>query len=502
MANLRGTTQSRVLFHQNYDGNGFTTNDSLAKMRLTSPETINPVITHLMGKESDAFPMTFLTEGQLKGSRSISVEDIEYKFPVMGRLKKSDIIMGHEYAADTEGLGKGGAPVYITMKTNWIKQQHTVHTQNGVQMRTQGRPVVVSTGFKYEFQLIYSNDQESIPMSEITAGLKLSMVGGANVSESYSSGNESNKQSPAMVKNQIGVIRKSYEISGNVHNRTVEFQFNLNGKATRLWMPQEEYQHELQFKIACEENLWFSKYNRNNKGEVTTKDPETGLTIPYGAGIDDQILNRDTYGVLTLNKLSNTIGDVFYGTSDGLNSMELILYTGTGGMRELDAAIKKDITNLNGWSSVVADKMVQGNDPNKLIYGGYFNQYRHIDGHILTVKKLNLLDFGGRAENAPLHPKSGLPLTSYEMYFIDQSMYEGERNVQMVHQKGRSFIRGLEQGMNLYNNPGTLKEYMGYKGNDITVSTGQDKSAVHFLKTLGISIRKSTHCFKLSCDLS
>ena len=64
-------------------------------------------------------------------------------------------------------------------------------------------------------------------------------------------------------------------------------------------MPFEEYQHDIQFKQACEENLWWSKYNRDANGVITTVDDETGLPIPMGAGINDQIPNSDTYGELT-----------------------------------------------------------------------------------------------------------------------------------------------------------------------------------------------------------
>jgi hypothetical protein len=86
------------------------------------------------------------------------------------------------------------------------------------------------------------------------------------------------------------------------------------------------------------------------------------------------------------------------------------------------------------------------------------------------------------------------------MYFVDMSTYDGERNVQMVTQKGRSMVRGVEQGMALLKG----SNYGDYNGNsdNLRLATDQDKTAVHFLKTLGVVIRRNTHCFKLSCDLS
>jgi len=499
---LAKQNSSRILIHEQFDGKGFTTNNSLAAMRLTKSDTLNPVITHLMGEENKKFPLTFLTEGQRGGLKQVEIEDVEYNWPVMGRMKKSDSIASTEYGSDAKP-GLAGSTFKIIFKSDWLKQQHTVHSPNGVQARIQGKPLPVSTGYQYTLQLIYRSLDEFCAVSELQPGVRWAMVGGANVSEAYSSGNESNKQAPGKLKNQIGIIRKSYELGGNVSNRTVEFQFKMKGGSTNYWMPFEEYQHEIDFKEQCEEHLWWSKYNRDNQGNITTIDHETGFPIPIGAGINDQIPHQDTYGLLTVKKLHNTIGDILYGGTD-TGSMEVVLFTGVGGAREFDAAIKRDANGAGGWRLLegnVADKFVTGTaGSNKLKYGGYFNTYQHVDGHIVTIKMLNLLDYGGRADNAPKHPESGLPLTSYEMYFVDMSTYDGERNVQMVTQKGRSMIRGVEQGMTLLKG----SSYGDYNGNakNLQLATDVDKSAVHFLKTLGVVIRRNTHCFKLSCELA
>jgi hypothetical protein len=491
---------AQILKHETFDGRGFTTNNSLAEARITKADTLTPVITHLMGNDSKKFPLTFLTEGQAGGMRTIGIEDIEYDYPVMTRLKQSDVIVSHEYTAATE-VGKRGVPFHVIFKTNWLKDQHLVRTPNGKIARILSKERV-STGFRYTFQLIYRNLDDYMPTTEMTAGLRWSMSGGAPVAEAYSSGNESNKQVPGKLKNQISILRKSYEFGGNVSNRTVEFQFNLPSGKTSYWMPFEEYQHELQYKEACEEHLWESTYNRDVNGNITTIDPETGFPIPIGAGVDDQIPNKDTYGFLTVGKLSRTVGDVLYGATD-TGRMEIVLFTGVGGAREFDAAIKRESTGAGAWTltSSTDNKFIGGTaNSNSLKYGAYFNQYQHIDGHTITVRLLNLLDYGGRAENSPLHPVEGLPMSSFDMYFVDMSTYDGIRNVQMVNQKGRSMIRGIEQGMTLIKG----KSYGDYNGNatNINLATDIDKAAVHFLKTLGVNIRRNVHCFKLSCDLS
>tara|TARA_R110000796_G_scaffold78508_2_gene175023 strand:+ start:9391 stop:10899 length:1509 start_codon:yes stop_codon:yes gene_type:complete len=498
---LANQSSGRILQHESFDSKGFTTNNSLAKMRLTKADTLNPVITHLMGAENKKFPLTFLTEGQKGGLKKNEIEDVEYNWPVMGRLKKSDMISSHEYAADDKP-GLRGSTFKIVFKSDWLKDQHTIISPNGKQARIASKRPVAG-GYEYTLNLIYRDLDDYCPISEMTSGLRWSMTGGAAVAEAYSSGNESNKQAPGKLKNQLSILRKSYEFGGNISNRTTEFQFNVKGQKISYWMPFEEYQHELQFKEACEEHLWWSTYNRDSNGNITTIDPDTGFPIPIGGGVDDQIPHKDTYGLLTVQKIHNTVGDVLYGGTD-TGEMEVVLFTGVGGAREFDAAIKRDANGSGGWTLLQGDaatKFVTGTPGSrKLAYGGYFNTYQHIDGHTITIRTLNLLDFGGRAENSPKHPISGLPLSSYEMYFVDMSTYDGERNVQMVTQKGRSMVRGIEQGMTLIKGS-SFGDYNG-NGKNLMLATDQDKSAVHFLKTLGVVLRRNTHCFKLSCDLS
>ncbi len=490
---LQNQNSYRVVQHETFGDEGYTNNLSLAKARMTNPDTLNPVITHLMGQENKKFPLLYLTEGQKKGFKYIEIQDVEYDWPVFGRLRRTDAVAGHDYGA-TDKPGYGGTPVYVVFKTAWLKYQHNIVSPNGITCRILSKPEKVSTGFKYKLDIVRNNNVTSIPLSELGTNVLWSMVGGANVAESYSTGNESNKQFPGKLKNQIGILRKSYEIGGNVSNRMTTFHFNINGKQENYYLPFEEWQHEMNFKQDCEESLWESKYNRDVNGNIMNIDEETQLPIPYGAGIKEQIPNRDTYGILTLKKLKTVVGEVTYGATDSEN-MNIVLFTGIGGKEEFSNAIMNE---MSGWSLYdgALNHTVTGS-PTSLVFGTAFTQYRHIDGHMVTVAHLPYLDFGGTAQNAPLHPVSGRPLTSYEMHFVDMSTYDGENNVQMIAQKGRSLIRGIEQGMTL------LKglNYGDYSGNtmDIKLSTNQDKTSIHYLKTLGVAIRRNTHCFSLYC---
>jgi hypothetical protein len=482
-------TNARIIYRDKFDGNGFTNENSLANALLTKPDRLNPVITHLAGEESKKFPLTFLTEGQKGGYKTIEINDIQYYWDTIGRMKQGDKLVSTTYTSGDKP-GVNGTPFYMTFATNWLKTQHMLRSPNGVQARVAERPTQVGIYWLYKVYLNATDPSEYCALSELVAGTVWTMTGPAPVSESFSMGNESNVQMPGKMKNQISILRKSYRWGGNMKNKTVEVEFNVEGKKTSYWMPFEEWQHMIDWKQKCEEHYWYSKYNRMPDGSIMLKDPDSGLPIPTGAGVDAQIANRDTFSFLTYKKIKETVGDVMYGATD-TGTMNVKLYTGIGGLEEFSEAMTEKAST---YTQIIGDKFVKGENRN-LRLTGFFTAFEHIDGHVIEVHHLPMLDYGSVAESSAKHPVSGKPLSSYDMYFVDQSMYDGEPNVQMIAQKGRSMIRGMVRGMA----PVNPNEFTG---NENYIATEKDECSVHFLSSKGICIRRNNHCFKLSCNLS
>ena len=144
---------AQVLYHDSFNGHGFTNENSLANALLTKPDVITPVITHLAGRESNKFPLTFLTEGQAGGVKPIELNDVQYEWNVMGRMKNSDKLVSTSYSAGDKP-GVNNTPFFIVFETNWLKVQHTIVSPNGVQARIQQRPTQVGAHYQYKLQLI------------------------------------------------------------------------------------------------------------------------------------------------------------------------------------------------------------------------------------------------------------------------------------------------------------------------------------------------------------
>ena len=249
----------------------------------------------------------------------------------------------------------------------------------------------------------------------------------------------------------------------------------------------------------CEHFYWYSRYNRQVNGTIDLKDLYTGKVVPTGSGLIEQIGNKSTYSKMTYNTLSNKIGDALFGQND-VNNMSITLMTGTGGLREIDRAMKEaGATFLSGLGAGnIADKFVTGSGRN-LMLGGYFDGFYHIDGYVVKVKKAPIFDIGRVAMKSPLHPESGLPLESYRMIFLDDNDVDGSPNIQHVAQKGRAYIDGMMPG--LTPTPRSVNMVVGNSGGAANkiLSTDQDKSSYFRMKTAGIQMLRANRSFDLQC---
>lgn len=464
------------LYEDVFNADGMTDENSLANALLTQPDVLSPVITHLSGREDKRFPLSFLTEGM---GNVKYINDVEYDYPVMGRLNKSVLCVD----ASLSITPQGGT---VTFADRWFVKNYIVEfgDTNNTQVRIVGDPVQSGAGWKYNVELVSSEMSDSVTGSDLT-GKQAVQLFAANAF-SGSRGNESNWVAPSKMRNQISLIRKSYRYEGNMPDRVVNFEFNVGGRSTNLWYDFEEYQHMLRWKEECELALWYSRYNRDSNGLIHLRD-ENGKAIPLGSGVIEQIPNVDTYSVLTAQKLKGVVRDALYGASDA-SQMNIVLFTGLGGMEEFDNAMKDELASQQYIKNTDPSSFVGGSGRN-LSLGGFFTQYTHIDGHTITVRHLPLFDHGARALASDRHPVTGLPMESYRMIFLDMSTYDGQNNVSMITRKNRELVRWAVAGATVP---------PGFGGNALR-ATDVDGSAVHFLKECGISIRRATNCLHLEC---
>lgn len=491
-----------------YDSKSMLDELNFYNQRQGTPSELTRRITYILGDYNRNYPISLMTMGGIgfgPGSNvmskgAVEIDDVQFTYPVMGRDYKASVCTGSPYTTGDKP-GVGNTPFYIYFSDNWIKRFFIIQSAHGVQAYVLEDPVDEGPkGWKYKVQLDPAAPDDFCPLTELESGTFWIDLHTA-VAESESRTTESKMVMPGLYKNQMGFIRAGMSWAGNAANKVMKIKVRTDKGETEVWMDYFMWQFEKRWLEESEHTYWYSRYNRLPSGEIPLKDLLTGKVIPRGSGLLEQIGNKGTYADLTYDGLANAIGDALFGQSD-TNNMSITLYTGKGGMRAIDRAMKKEgIKFLQDWG-FVADKFVTGTGRN-LMLGGFFDGFYHIDGYTIKVKYNPIFDMGRVALASPLHPESGLPLESYRMVFIDDNDYDGQPNIQHVAQKGRSFLHGVIPGLTPM--PKSLKIMGGFNVSEgdasaaALLATDQDKSAYTRFKSCGIQILRANKCFDFQC---
>jgi hypothetical protein len=459
---------------------------SFARLINAQPDKIAPVLTHMMGQESSRFPLMYLSEGM---QAIQEVDGDEFEYDVIGRMMKAVPLQAPPTGSYSTSFGVSGTEATLFFNEGIFPVGYTILSPLGYQLRITSRDN--SNGnWAYKVKLVAKNLSETLPASELATGA-LYALGWNSVASFGSFGSLSTSTAPVKVRGDVGTIRKGYAYEGNIKYRKAKtVQLDTKGGGTKeMYWPYEEYQHNLSFRIECETNYWYSKSNRDAYGVINERD-EQGNPIVRGAGMFEQISNKDTYGTLTADKIDQTIRDTFYGMSDAENKV-ITLFTGVGGRMAFDNAMKAELSN-RGYIKLTDNKFVGGSGYN-LSLGGFFDTYQHVDGYKVIIKTASLFDNGPQALASPKHPNyPNLPLESFRMAFVDTSTYDGMSNLVMVSKKGRSMLRGMVKGIN------EAAAGTSFSAND-TISTDKDGSSVHFLKAGQVVLRRFNTSIDLTC---
>jgi hypothetical protein len=470
----------------------------LYKNRLIDPISLDNGLTYLWGKDSDMLTLMSLTSGQKGGMVSVApkvLNDSQYTWNVMGRMKHTSKVVGLANGSNTKP-GLQGSTFEVDFEDDWFKRFYSITSPDkNFTCRIQGNATrLASNKYRVRLILLTGNSSEYVTLDNFLAG-KSWVMGAPSVAASRSDGTVSNSMSPGKWTNQFGLYRFGKQISGNVANKVVNIEFDTLSEdgskgTTNMWMPFEMKLFEIDRKILLEEELWNSRYNRDANGVIFNKDEQTGEPLPRGAGVKDILYTTgqyETYGKLTLSKLDSMINRIYSNRVDD-TPMELVLIGGKGAAREFNRAIKEDARGNSYYESLGAEEVMSGKD-GFLSYGKYFNQYKTIDGHIITFKPSKTFDVGLYAEldraNGNMH--DGLPHTSYDLFLLDFSMTNsGERNIELVAEKGREIHTGVYKGMT------PLPESWGAIGSDKLLSSKIDEASYEVMVSQGINMRNYT----------
>lgn len=497
----------RELQSDRFDSRGYTDENALTNLMLSSPDQVSQTLTRLWSEDKFESRFSFLamTEGQ---GAIKEVNDVQFWWRVMGMMPHTDEVVYFDIATNpTPGIGR--SLVKVLFKTRWIIPQYGLMAPDGsTQVYVHGEPeeatIAGYSGYLYTLELKTLDNAAYIDPSNLMAGSHWIMTA-PNVPESGSVGNRSNVMSPGKMYNQVSFKRYTKIIQGNISNKVVPIKFDgvnaTGGGEATLWINEEQRQFEVWMRVMNNHDLYISEYNRTVDGRVLLLDQVTGKEIPLAAGVKQQVKdvgNFDTYGLtLPLAKLKNTVGDIFWGETDR-GTMEIVIHGGQGFGEDLHEAIMMDAQGYgSGFMQAIGDKWINGKD-GYLSYGNTFTQYKTISGHIITFKHDAMFDTGLLGEldrkNGRMHPRTGYPMSSHTGVFIDYSEYGGERNVQLFQMKGQANISGVVKGLT------PIPKAWG-SVNVAQLANDKDESSYQVKQSRAINIKNARHCFILQSEL-
>ena len=482
-----------------YSKDTHSSENMLLNFGLMDAVQLNKNLTYMWGKDSDVFPLLTLTEGinATATKKALNGGDTQYKWPVATRMRHIAQVVGLVSNLTTPGANYG--VFEVEMKDNWFIYQWGATSPDGQHtVRIQSEGVLTPKGtYVYKFQLMGANANEFVALTNFESGKYWSSTA-PTIPGSKSDGNRSNSMSTTEATNQFGFYRFSKQITGNISNKLCNIEFDLEGGGkTNYYMPWEMKTFEINKRLALEEELWYSEYNRDKNGVIHLKDPQNGEPIPRGAGLRDIIKsvdNYETYSKLTLAKIDNLLTRLYANRVDDTPT-EIVLYCGLGFSRAFNDAITDDVMARSMYQKLGMEVIQSGGE--YLTYGKYFTQYKTIDGRLITLKPAKLFDHGTRAERdrANGNMYKGLPVTSYTGVFVDHSkLNNGERNVKLVYEEGREALIGVYRG--LTNIPGVWGLV-----NDVRIASKVDEASYEMICSQGINLDNPTTSFWMDLAL-
>lgn len=480
-----------------FDTEDILTEKNFYNTRFAEPDYLTESMTWLVGNRFKETPLSMMTIGSAVLGQSMARKELntfEYKFPVMGEIDKNEMISSTIYqVGDTPGIGH--TTFTIRFQSNLFKKGYVIESPNEIQVRIQDEPIKIGTEYEFTVQLVSGTAGSFCPLTELEPGTQWNQLWSPHSQSGSDAPGFGSRVLPGMATNQMMLIRKSREWGGNVANRAMKIQVPGNGgQMSEYLIDYDAWMFERQWAMEKETSMWYSFYNKLPDGTIPLREPQNNDTIPQGAGLLEQIPNVFTYNELTYEKLKSMIMDVFYGEVED-DGKSVTLMTGLGGLDEFDKAMKGYLDlNPHIPRNISNDKVVKG-EGQQMGIDGFFTYVYFIGGYSIKVMRNPLFDYGRRAVKSPKHPRTGFPLESYRMIFIDSdNSGDSESNLVYVYEKGRERIDKHIAGMSPF--PKGLPDAPEF------VSSAKDRSSTHRMGTCGVTMRRPRKSLQAICIAS
>ena len=378
-----------------------------------------------------------------------------------GLVKATIDAAGTTLVTDAHKAGYKGGSFYMWFNDDVFSSTSSLTSNHPEQfvLRVVGDGEQYGSLTRYQVQLLGTADSTLfVPASEVAAGSRWVDRFGLVEQEFSVRGNTVSHAGHFMLENSTSVIRKNYEVPGNMINKGVnkplEWTFvSDDGKKFTAWLPKLEYDFNVQFRRDKANLLLYGKSTTFN-GSPSLIKGESGNTIKAGMGLYEFMNsgNIKYYNTFSIDNFAKFILDITYNMV-GEDKRKILVTTGEYGLYQ----VHKELSNkASGYAWLQSGHNFK-TEGNKIVLDeGQMMKYIFINGIEISFMLDKMKD--NTIHNMLMHPSGG-PVTSYIYDIYDFGTTNGKPNVQKIKVKDYEelygYIGGMRDPYQPYNNLAT-----------------------------------------------
>jgi len=439
------------------DFGGLVTDNHLGALFAQEPQYVSKVIEQLfrvnLGGDDivsflDQFPVEYIDD------------DRPFKWMLQGSDEKNVPLIDAWESLDEQTVqgdaGLGFSTFMLVFSERAFEATDVIvgESPDLYKLRVMTDPAPIDGNFAYTVQLVTGNENLFVPTDEIAPGTLWSKEYSLVEQTLSKRGGGVTHTSPFMMENTLSMIRKQYEVPGNMIrkglNKPLAFSFvDQNGTVQTQWIKKLDWDFLVQFRRERARLALYGNSNRKADGSYGNVG-ESGYEIRAGHGLYEQIAPSNIFYYVNFD--IDWLTELAIGLSVGKlpeDSRRFVLSTGEYGMFQFHKAAEEKAST---WSPNFSQDRISISG-NKLSYRGQFLEWRTVNGISFELMHDPMKDSPVR--NKVYHPEGGL-VSSREYDLLDFGTAGGDSNIVKVQltdeEEVFKYIPGMRDPYSPYNN--------------------------------------------------
>jgi hypothetical protein len=365
---------------------------------------------------------------------------------------------GTTVITDNHRAGYKGASFYLWFEDDVFSATGVLTSNHPEQimLRIMGDGVQVGLHTRYQVQLMAEADSNLfVPADEVDSGTRWVENYGLVEQELSTRGTDLTFAGHFELTNQTSVIRKNYEVPGNMIlkgvNQPLVWSFVAdNGQRFDRWLGKLDYEFFTQFRRDKARLMMYGKSLGLN-GMASQIKGESGNTVKAGMGLYEFMNsgNIKYYNQFDIDVFTKFILDITYNMV-GQSQRKIVVSTGEYGLYEFHKALMNKAATYP-WAQSSHNFKISGNKIS--LMEGQMVNFGWINGIEISVMLDKMKD--NPIHNMQMHPDGG-PVTSRIFDIYDFGTTNGKPNIQRLKVKGYEelyrYIPGMRDPFSAWNN--------------------------------------------------